>query len=97
MNRTSLSKKARSAPIYLALSPSMRYYCGVLLSTPQFLLTGVAGATQETAPKLTVGPDTYSDHCEYWANIIYDPNVWTVTCYDDTVVVTPFAPPLGGL
>ena len=75
----------------------MRYYCGVLLSTPQFLLTGVAGATQETAPKLTVGPDTYSDHCEYWASIIYDPAVWTVTCYDDTVVVTPFAPPLGGL
>ena len=75
----------------------MRFYCGVLLSTPQFMLTGVVGDAQNTSPKLTVGPANYSNYCETWSKIIFDPTVWTVSCYDDNVVVTPFAPPLGAL
>ena len=37
-------------------SEQMWFYCGVLLSTPQFMLTGVAGEPQATVPKLSVGP-----------------------------------------
>jgi len=73
-----------------------RMFCGVLLQSPQFLLTGVAPPAQQTTPGLELPGETFEAQCEAWENLL-DDKAWTVACAPGGVVVTPFAPPLGGL
>ena len=72
-----------------------RNLCGVLLASPQFMLAGIAPADEPAAPALVVGDDAVADHCGRWAPVLFDPDEWTVACEGDSVIVTPFAPPLG--
>lgn len=73
----------------------LRRLCGVLVSTPQFLLAGNAPADQATTPRLEMN-GSYQSICENYASAFYDPLVWTVTCSEDSVLITPYLPPLGG-
>ena len=72
----------------------LRRYCGALLQTPQFLLTGLAPPEQTTTPKLQIPEETFPSRCEAWAGLL-DPGKWNVVCTPADLVVTPFAPALG--
>ncbi len=73
---------------------SARRYCGVLLSTRQFSLVGLAPADQTTLPRLIADPaTTYRARCDLFAPLVVDPKRATFTCRDDGIdVVTLGAP-----
>ncbi|MFT5431993.1 MAG: hypothetical protein ACI9OJ_002691, partial [Myxococcota bacterium] len=87
-----------NAPLVNALGweGTLRRLCGVLVSTPQFMLVGNPQATQEQVPRLVLN-GSYETICDAYAAAAFDPLEWTVTCSEDGVLITPYLPPLGGL
>jgi len=79
-----------SAPAADLDAAGLRRLCGVLLSSPQFVLSGVAGAGGP-APALTLPGDRFDDACAR----IRDAGLsgWTITCNPDKLTATPTAPP----
>ena len=72
-----------------------RAFCGALLQSPQFLLTGLAPAVQTTTPSLALPQTDFQSYCERWSSSIAAAK-WTLTCTQDDVTATPFVVPLGG-
>jgi hypothetical protein len=71
----------------------LRRYCGALLETPDFLLSGMPATNQPPPPpRLVVGQDRYRDHCERLAALAAPVGV-TVRCSDDGLQATRAAGP----
>lgn len=68
------------------LEAKVRQLCGVLLSTPQYVLTGAAGRS-EAPPRLTPAPWTFDDVCTEVAMRAGAAGV-TVECADGALTVT---------
>ena len=88
-----LQVSADAAPTW---PDSARRFCGVLVSTPDFLLGGLPPPGSSLPPQLVVGATSYEAHCETLRRAVFDPQLWKVTCGEDALTVAPFAPPLGG-
>ncbi|HIA04727.1 MAG TPA: hypothetical protein EYN06_10580 [Myxococcales bacterium] len=65
----------------------LRRYCGLLLETPHFLLTGVSPADQSNEPVLVVANRSYKKLCETWAPTMANPEKWIVTCEDAALTI----------
>lgn len=72
------------------LGTKLRRYCGVLLETPQFMLSGVTSAPAGPKPRLRVcneGPCTYAQMCE-----ALKPSLerlgWSATCEAESVAAS---------
>jgi len=74
------------------LPTKTRALCGILLQSPQYLLTGLAPADQSTTPRLVVDGDTYQSRCESWAQTILASMKHTVTCSADSMTIVPIQP-----
>jgi hypothetical protein len=77
-----------TAPAAMLTDAAARRVCGVLLSSPQFVLQGLAGRGGP-APKLTLPGDGFDDACAR----IRDAKVagWMITCAPGTLTATPGA------
>lgn len=79
-----------TAPATSLSVTAARRLCGVLLSSPQFVLQGVAGRGLAAAPTLVLPTDEFDPTC---ARIAAAPPVgWTVTCAPGRLTATPPAP-----
>jgi hypothetical protein len=77
------------APAASVGTAALRRFCGVLLSSPQFVLGGVAGRGGPP-PRMTLAGDGFDDAC---ARIAATPPAgWTVTCAAGALTATPAAP-----
>lgn len=79
-----------SAPASSLSVAAARRLCGVLLSSPQFVLQGLAGRGT-TSPRLTLPEDEFDPACARIAAA--PPAGWTVTCDDGTLTATPAPAP----
>lgn len=77
---------SRSASTVTNLETSTRQLCGVLLSSPQFVLSGAAGKSLPEAPKLTPTAFQFDAVCDDLA--ARTGTSATVTCADGTLTVT---------
>jgi len=78
-----------SAPASQLGAPALRRFCGVLMSSPQFVLSGVAGRGG-TAGALVLPGDGFDDACARIAAA--SGTGWTVTCAPGALTATPAAP-----
>lgn len=78
-----------SAPAAQLGAPALRRFCGVLMSSPQFVLSGVAGRGG-AAGAVTLPGDGFDDACARIASAAG--TGWTVTCAPGTLTATPAAP-----
>lgn len=67
---------------------TLRSYCGILLESPQFLLTGAAAPDQITAPALSSPSGDYEAHCVALSSIVFPADAYTVECTADSLVIT---------
>ena len=83
-----LTGLALSAPATADIGPALRRFCGVLLSSPQFVLGGVAGrGAAPEATVLTLPGDGFDDAC---ARIAAATGTgWSVTCSAGALSATP--------
>ena len=70
-----------------------RALCGILLQSPQYLLTGIAPPDQVTSPRLIINNETYQSRCEFWATSILKTMNQSVTCESNSVSIQPIDPP----
>ncbi len=71
------------------LDKSARTYCGAVLASPQFWLTGVPGPVQQTRAKLAVLPTaTFQANCNTLAPLVFPPTDYQVTCDATSLSVT---------
>ncbi len=66
---------------------TLRNYCGILLETPQFLLTGLAAPDQITAPAILVGKSDYESYCKSLSELLFSTDEYTVECGSDTLTI----------
>lgn len=71
------------------LDKSARAYCGAVLASPQFWLTGVPGPAQQTRAKLAVLPTaTFQANCKALAPLVFPTVDYDVVCDAATLTVT---------
>ncbi len=71
------------------LEKATRAYCGALLASPQFWLTGVPGAKQKARAKLAVQPTaTFLYNCQMLAPSVFKSTDYDVACTATGVTVT---------
>ena len=72
------------------LDQKLRSVCGVLVSTPQFMLGGVAPVDTRTVPALTPPAVTYAGTCGVIAqSLVASGAPYTLTCADGTTTAAP--------
>ena len=79
-----------SAPATALTTAGARRLCGVLLSSPQFVLQGLAGRGG-APPKLTLPDDGFEPACARLAAA--PPRDWTIACASGSLTASPVATP----
>jgi hypothetical protein len=77
------------------LEERTRFLCGILLESPQFLLSGLPPPDQVTTPRLIVDGQTYQAHCDAWKSPLKTMSDYSMTCEENglTVSLSPNATP----
>ncbi|MSQ83863.1 MAG: hypothetical protein EXR77_13420 [Myxococcales bacterium] len=70
------------------LAAKVRVFCGTLLKTPQFQMTGISRPTQKNSPTLALAGDGYQDRCKLWAPLVVQGKGLKATCSAASVQVS---------
>jgi hypothetical protein len=82
-----LDEKAIDVPVE-ELDQKLRAFCGVLLSSPQFLLSGFAAPDAETVPLLTPVDATYASRCRALADLSPQKTGAVIDCSQSSVSIS---------